>query len=278
MMDVTATLFSRDDIQQLGLAPLTSMYMVGENDRRMANDFRPEIHDSDGLSMRRGNGEWLWRPLTNPADLAISTFVDENPRGFGLLQRDRNFDNYQDDGVYYDRRPNLWVEPTSQWGKGTVRLVEIPTDQEIFDNIVAFWTPEEPVKANQQKDFSYRLYWGNEMPDGMSKPARTIATRVGVGGIPGQPAIPKSRKFVIDFAGGDLDLLPNDADVEPVISVSSGTIQRPAARPIKEYNGWRVNFDLIWDGSDPIDLRCYLRFGGNALTETWIYLWKPPAG
>jgi glucans biosynthesis protein len=165
VMDIDSALYPRKPIERLGVAPLTSMFFYGENDRRGANDWRPEIHDSDGLSMWTGAGEWIWRPLTNPGQLHFSSLLDENPRGFGLLQRDRNFDHYQDDGVYYDRRPSLWVEPKpGGWGKGSVQLVEIPTVDETFDNIVAFWNPAEKPKAGQELLFGYRLHWGTHMP------------------------------------------------------------------------------------------------------------------
>ena len=141
IMNIDTALYPRKPIERIGIAPLTSMFFYGKNDRRMANDWRPEIHDSDGLSMWTGAGEWIWRPLLNPAQLHLNSYFDDNPRGFGFLQRDRNFDHYQDDGVYYDRRPSLWVEPQAGpnggWGKGAVQLVEIPTVDETFDNIVA---------------------------------------------------------------------------------------------------------------------------------------------
>ncbi|MGH7872017.1 MAG: glucan biosynthesis protein, partial [Candidatus Binatia bacterium] len=144
-MDVDAALYPRKRIERLGIAPLTSMYRHGENDRRMADDWRPEVHDSDGLSLLTGNGEWIWRPLVNPAGIRVNSYFDNNPRGFGLLQRDRNFDHYQDDGVYYERRPSLWVEPKpisgGAWGRGSVQLVELPAADETYDNIVAFWNP-----------------------------------------------------------------------------------------------------------------------------------------
>jgi glucans biosynthesis protein len=169
VMDIDSALYPRKPIERLGVAPLTSMFFYGENDRRGANDWRPEIHDSDGISMWTGAGEWIWRPLTNPAQLHFSSYVDDNPRGFGLLQRDRDWDHYQDDGVYYDRRPSLWVEPkpgpSGGWGKGSVQLVEIPTVDETFDNIVAFWNPLERPKPGQELLFSYRLYWGTHMPE-----------------------------------------------------------------------------------------------------------------
>lgn len=159
-MDIDAALYPRKPIERLGIAPLTSMYQTGENDRRMANDWRPEIHDSDGLALHSGSGEWVWRPLSNPRQLRFNIFQDDNPRGFGLLQRDRDFNHYQDDGVFYERRPSLWVQPKAGWGKGAVQLVEIPTVDETFDNIVAFWNPEQPVTPGEEHLFGYRLHWG----------------------------------------------------------------------------------------------------------------------
>ena len=151
IQDIDAAFYPRKPIERLGISPLTSMFFYGKNDRRGANDWRPEIHDSDGLCLWTGAGEWIWRPLVNPAQLHVNSYFDDNPRGFGLLQRDRNFDHYQDDGVYYDRRPSLWVEPKpgpgGGWGKGAVQLVEIPTVDETFDNIVAFWNPLEKTEA-----------------------------------------------------------------------------------------------------------------------------------
>ena len=186
-MDVDAALYPRKAIERLGIAPLTSMFQYGENDRRMANDWRPEIHDSDGLAMWTGSGEWIWRPLANPRSMRFNAFADENPRGFGLLQRDRNFDHYQDDGVFYERRPSLWVEPKSGWGKGSVQLVEIPTVDETFDNIVAFWNPAAKPRAGEELLFSYRLHWGARPPVQASA-ARVVATRTGIGGVVGQQA------------------------------------------------------------------------------------------
>jgi glucans biosynthesis protein len=143
-VDVDAALYRRKAIERLAIAPLTSMFQYGESDKQIAaaNNWRPEIHDSDGLLMRHGNGEWFWRPLTNPAQLRFNAYEDANSRDFGLLQRDRDFSHYQDDGVFYDQRPSFWIEPKSGWGKRSIQLVEIPTVDEPFDNIVAFWSPE----------------------------------------------------------------------------------------------------------------------------------------
>lgn len=276
VMTVETSLFPRKPIKRLGIAPLTSMYQHGENDHRMYNDYRPEIHDSDGLAILRGNGERIWRPLLNPAEIHVNTFSDENPSGFGLLQRDRAFASYQDDGIYYNTRPNLWVEPRGQWGRGAIHLIEIPADEEIFDNIVAFWVPEQTPERGKEIRLVYNLTWGSGVPDIYSPVARVIATRTGIGGIPGQAKGRDAQKFVIDFKGGPLELLARDAPVEPVITTSRGTIVEPAVRPIRELEAWRTNFDLKWEGGAPVDLRCFLRLGTSALTETWSYQWTPP--
>jgi periplasmic glucans biosynthesis protein len=280
IMDIDSALYPRKPIERLGIAPLTSMFFYAKNDRRGANDWRPEIHDSDGLSMLTGAGEWIWRPLTNPAQNHLNSFFDENPRGFGLLQRDRNWDHYQDDGVYYDRRPSLWVEPKSGhgWGKGAVQLFEIPTVDETFDNIVAFWNPAEKTKAGQEMLFSYRLYWGTRMP--YSSPlAQTIATRTGIGGTVGQKRPYYSWHFAVDFSGGELGALQRDANVEAVISSSKGTTEHVTAHYVDEIKGYRALFDVRppEDSNDIIDLRLYLRIDSRPLTETWIYQWMPPS-
>jgi glucans biosynthesis protein len=282
IMNVDTALYPRKPIERLGIAPLTSMFFYGENDRRGANDWRPEIHDSDGVSMWTGAGEWIWRPLINPSQLHLNSYFDDNPRGFGLLQRDRNFDHYQDDGVYYDRRPSLWVEPRAGpnggWGKGAVQLVEIPTVDETFDNIVAFWNPSEKLKAGQELLFSYRLYWGTRMPYG-SPLAQTLATRTGIGGTVGVKRTYYSWHFAVDFAGGELGALAKDAPVEAVITASRGQTEHVTAHFVEEFNGYRALFDVkpTDESVEPVDLRLYLRVDGRPLTETWIYQWTPPS-
>jgi glucans biosynthesis protein len=275
VMDVEAVLFPRQAIERVGIAPLTSMYQYGENDKRVSDDFRPEIHDTDGLSMHTGRGEWIWRPLVNSPVLRLNSFLDDNPKGFGLLQRDRNFDHYQDDGALYHARPSVWVEPQGDWGKGAVQLVEIPTADETFDNIVAFWGPAEPFGPGQERRFAYRLSWGSQPPG--TAAARVISTRIGAGGIPGQKGQMPSRKFVIDFEGGRLADLPETTKVTPNITASRGRIEAPAARPLRGTPAWRCNFDLASEGREPVDLRCFLSDERGALTETWLYQWTPPA-
>ncbi|WP_111495964.1 glucan biosynthesis protein [Marinobacter bohaiensis] len=277
VMDVGVALYPRTIMERVGIAPLTSMYQVGENSQRMDYDWRPEIHDSDGLAMHTGAGEWIWRPVVNPRGIRVNTFSDRNPKGFGLLQRDRNFDHYQDDGVFYEKRPSLWVEPREDWGEGRVMLVEIPTVDETFDNIVAFWTPQEPLAPDQEHLFSYRLHWGERPPVKPYELATAQATRTGLGGVVGQEREYFSWRFAIDFAGGMLDMLGDDANVVPVITSSRGRIEITSARPLHSINGYRAMFDLVPDDSEePIDLRLYLKLDDQPLTETWVYQYTPP--
>lgn len=277
MMEVDAALYPRKTIERLGIAPLTSMFLYGENDNRLNNDWRPEIHDSDGLAIWRGNGEWIWRPLTDPANLRFNAYIDDSPRGFGLIQRDRNFDHYQDDGVFYERRPSVWVEPRSNWGAGSIQLVEIPTPDETADNIVAFWNPTAPPQPGQELLFAYRIYWGDKAP--VTTPlAQVIATRTGLGGIVGQKRRYFSWRFVVDFAGGNLIMLPRNSKIEAVISATHGTVELTSVRPLNEANGMRAMFDLRLEdmATTPINLRLYLSLDGQPLSETWLYQWTPP--
>lgn len=274
IMDVDAALYPRTKMERVGIGPLTSMYQCGENDRRVADDWRPEIHDSDGLAMWSGHGEWIWRPLVNPAKLQFNSFLDENPKGFGLLQRDQDFDHYLDDGAMYHKRPSLWVEPLDGWGKGQIQLVEIPSPDETFDNVVAFWNPEKPFGPGEEHRFRYRLHWGAKPP--VSTPmAHVVSTRVGTGGIPGEKTRSTARKFVLDVKGGRFEELPWETKVEAVVTTSRGEILHPAARPVVGGDTWRCNFDLVAEGTEPVNLRLFLRDAEGALTETWLYQYTP---
>ena len=276
VMDIDAALYPRKAIERIGIAPLTSMYQCGENDRRVADDWRPEIHDSDGLQQWTGAGEWIWRPLVNPAQLRNNWYMDDNPRGFGLMQRDRNFDHYQDDGVFYDRRPSAWVEPKGKWGRGAVMLVEIPTPDETNDNIVAFWNPAEPLAPNQEHLFAYRLRWGAAPAPRMAL-ATVQATRTGIGGVIGRERRYFSWRFAVDFSGGALAGLPRSAKIEASISCSRGRVEVVSARPLDALRGWRAMFDLVPDdSSEPINLRLQLTQNGKPVSETWMYQYSPP--
>ena len=274
--EIHADLFTRADIQRLGIAPLTSMYWYSESNSRQGSDWRPEVHDSDGLALWTGKGERIWRPLIDPPSIQTNSFLDVNPKGFGLLQRDRDFDHYQDDGAFYNRRPSLWVEPVGNWGEGAVQLVEIPTDDEIHDNIVAYWQPKEPVASGSSYAIDYRIHWRNSEPDFPSTLARVVATRTGRGGVPGRALPRNTHKFVIDFEGGILSEIAPRYDIMPVTTLSRGKAENAYTIKIVGTKRWRAFFDVGLEGSQPLDMRCFLRLGDKTLTETWLYQFFPP--
>lgn len=274
VMDVDAEVFVRSEVEQLGLAPLTSMYWYGETLRGAQTDWRPEVHDSDGLALWTGAGERIWRPLNNPANVVTSSFFDDNPRGFGLLQRDRDFEHYLD-GVNYQSRPSLWVEPRSSWGAGAVTLVEIPTDDEIHDNVVAFWTPATRARAGQSFSVSYRLSWQEHSPHEPAGVARVVATRIGRGGEAGKPRPAGVTKFVVEFAGPAIEQLDAKRAPQATASASRGAISAVTTQIVPNTRRWRAQFDLAVGGAEPVELRLYLRSDANALSETWLYQFDP---
>ena len=272
-MDIDVTLFPREAIELLGVAPLTSMFTFGPHDRQGVDDFRPQVHDSEGLQIWSGSGEWSWRPLVNPQEqLRLSLFGNIDPKGFGLMQRTRDFAEYQDLEARYDLRPSLWVEPLDAWGGGHIRLIEIPSPSEVHDNIVAFWVPREPVEAGSEWRFRYRLYWCRETPF-QPQLAQAATTRVGAAGLPGENSDGAARKFVIDFVGGQLEDTPAEAPVNAVVAVTGGMVTDPIARKNEMTGGWRTFFDLQPDGSEPVEVRCRLQLADRPLSETWVYQW-----
>ena len=270
-MSFETRLFFRQSVERLGVAPLTSMYWFSQSVRGAVNDWRPEVHDCDGLALETGVGERIWRPLRNPKRVTTTTFADDGPRGFGLSQRDRDFNNYQDDGVFYDRRPSAWIRPRGDWGRGAVMLVEIPTEDETFDNIVAFWSPERAPAAGESMEFAYDLEWREADPE--PEPlARVVATRVGAGGVPGTERPENAAKYVVDFEGDVLEGVENWS-VDAIVEVSGGgEIVEPFAHAMPDGRTWRLVFDLFWAEERPMDVRAYLRHDGAPLTETWIML------
>ena len=276
VMDVDAAIYLRRDIARLGVAPLTSMYWFSESTKATAIDWRPELHDSDGLALWTGSGERIWRPLNNPAGLTVSAFADDKPRGFGLSQRDRAFDHYLD-GVRYDLRPSLWVEPLSGFERGAVQLVEMPTDDEIHDNINAMWVPAEPARAGRSFEFKYRLHWAADEPSSAAQLARCIATRLGNGGVPGLPRPKGVRKFMVEFLGPPLAKLPFGTKPEAVLSASRGAFSYvfTEAVPDDVTGLWRAQFDLTVQGIEPVEMRLYLKNGNETLSETWAFQYHP---
>lgn len=271
VQDVSMVLWLRKDVARLGIAPLTSMFWYDEGNPAARADWRPEIHDSDGLLVHNGSGERLWRPLGNPPRATTNSFADpKGARGFGLLQRDRNFDHYQDDGVFYEKRPSLWVEPKGDWGSGAVMLYEIPTSRETDDNIVAFWTPSKPARAGGSFAFDYRLRWiaGEPAPSAL---ARVVDRWTGTAGRPGTDPIPNARRLVVDFEGMSLKGLGRGSGVTATVSIDRGRLLSVDSYPVVGRSGrWRLIVDST-RANQPANLRATLERGGATLSETLIH-------
>ncbi len=281
MITVNGTIYRRKEVQKLGIAPLTSMFFYGENNsQRPVDDFRPEIHTADGLLVSFSSGEWLWHPLINPRILSINSFKTVNPRGFGLMQRDVNFSSYQDLETRYDKMPSVWIAPQGNWGSGHLELIQIPTDTDLNDNIMAFWVPEQLPAPGTPVSFSYRMIWQyphQAMPSG----GQAVATYTAKG------KTDDMKKFVIDFTGSKIDGLPSDTPLAAVITVGQNAklveqqlYKNTAAR------GWRLVFQIQLEEPggmemvlpkkhEPVELRAFLKRGNDILTETWSYTYIP---
>lgn len=276
-MDVTARLYFRSDVAEIGIAPLTSMFLYAEANRGDFDDYRPQVHDSNGLLLERESGEVMWRALNNSTSLGNSYLWENNPRAFGLYQRGRDFESYQDAGAHYERRPSLRVEPVGAWGQGMVRLIEIPARLEADDNIVAFWVPAEPAQAGQSREFAYRLRWGNLDPDPKATTAFVAETRSGVGGVSGVENAENLRKFVVDFSGGELQDFADGTPIDILASVSGGVLRNSVLSRVPANGAWRLVLDVETEGGAPLELKAYLVGLGRKLTETWLYQWRPAA-
>jgi glucans biosynthesis protein len=261
----------RKPLATMGLAPLTSMFWYGENSERKFDDYRPEVHDSDGLLMHLDSGEMVWRPLDNGSVLRHQSFGADNIRGFGLVQRDRNFNHYQDLFHAYENVPSVWVAPHGNWGAGQLHLVELSTQYEGLDNVVAFWDPAVKPAPIQPLKFGYTLYWTRETDITLSSNV-VKATRVGL-----YPRDQRQRQFVIDF---DLPLLKGEDDPPKVLSSCSdnGSITLAQVFRNNSEKTWRVFLDMLpkTGNADPVDLKCTLRRSDGLTSETWSCHWSPP--
>lgn len=270
-IEVKAQLYLRENVSKLGLAPLTSMYLHGDNQHSQVDDYRPEVHDSDGLSVASGTGEWIWRPLVNPKRLLVTSYALSNPAGFGLMQRDRDFGSYQDLQGNYQKRPSLWVQPKGQWGSGRVELIQIPTPDDTNDNIVAFWVPDTPPKVRQPHNLEYTLLW---QKDAEKRPPLLWVkqTRRGLGE---QKKTDDSIGLVVDFEGPALKKMPTD----PVAIVSvndNGKLLESKVIQNQVTGGWRMMVQIRRNEENkPVELRGFLRAGNMTLSETWSYILPP---
>ena len=276
VVSVQAVLFARNAVRRLGIAPMSSMYWFGENSRRRFDDFRPEVHDSDGLAIRTGNGECIWRPLVNDTGrLEFSFFKMDKCAGFGLLQRDRRFAAFEDAEAAYHLRPSLWIEPTSDWGPGRVVLMEIPAANELADNVVAMWEPATAPQPGDRVEFSYKQHW-TMTEDPTLAGGRVVATRTGV-----HEWQPQQRTMIVEFAGGVLEK-PGAKDPQPQVEVLGEAaakikVQGVAVQPMGPGH-WRLAFQLApaaeggkLADTGPLELRACLKQGEDYLTETWSY-------
>ena len=285
-VNITAVLFFREPAKvaavdknrqpskTIGLAPLTSMFWFGKDTERKFDDYRTEVHDSDGLLVRMGNGEIFWRPLDNPPATRHQVFNAPNIRGFGLLQRERNFSAYQDMFNLYHQVPSLWVEPDGNWGEGDLHLVELSTGYEGLDNIVAFWDPKNKPAPLQPFRFRYALHWEGGDADLKRSENRVVSTRIGP-----DAQFKGARQFVIDFDGPKLDLISEEKPPVVIANCSAGATIVDSFVTRNSFMGtWRVILKMLpnADSHEAIDLRCTLQQGTNVVSETWTYQWSPP--
>ncbi|PUA20142.1 glucan biosynthesis protein G [Glaciimonas sp. PCH181] len=272
-VEVKAQLYLRENVTKLGIAPLTSMFFYGKNQRSQTEDYRPEVHDSDGLLVASGTGEWIWRPLVNPKRLLVTSYTTSNPVGFGLMQRERNFASYQDLDARYEKRPSAWVQPKGRWGAGRVELVQIPTPDETNDNIVAYWVPDTPPKVGQPFNIAYTLLW---QKDGeKSSPLSSVTqTRRGSGF---QLKPDDSINLLVDFEGPVFKKLASTMKLDAIVSVDDNAklLSSDAVRN-EATGGWRMHIKLRRnEDNKPVELRGFLRGGNTTLSETWSYILPP---
>jgi glucans biosynthesis protein len=272
IVDVTARVYVREAVGKLGIAPLSSMFLFGANQHWPGDDYRPEVHNADGLSVSTSNGEWIWRPLVNPKRLLVTSFATTNPLGFGLMQRERSFGRYEDLEARFDLRPSVWVETKGQWGPGRVELVEIPVPDETNSNIVAYWIPDKRPAPKEPLDFEYRMLWQR---DDVRPPISWVSDTRRGRGYARNPD--NSIGFVIDFAGPGLKKLAPDTKIDGVVSVDTN------AELVQQYTyrnevtgGWRIVLRIRrLDDAKPVELRAFLRSANNIMSETWSYILPP---
>lgn len=272
-MDVQSRVFLRENVSKLGIAPLTSMFLFGENQRANSEDYRPEVHDSDGLMVHTGSGEWIWRPLINPKRLIVTSFSTTNPKGFGLMQRDREFMRYEDLEARYELRPSAWVTPKGDWGPGRVELVMIPTPDETNDNIVAYWVPDNPPPVGRGVDMNYRLSW--QMNEETRPPAGwALQSRKGHGWI---READNSIRMIVDFDGPKLRELKPDAKVLGAMWLNdNGELMERQVFRNEVTGAWRLSFRFRrLDDEKPVEMRAFLKNDQDVLSETWSYLLAP---
>lgn len=266
IVDVETILFPRVTLDHVGIAGMGGSFLFGPNVRQTTDEVRPAAYEMAGLNILNGNGEWIWRPINNPDTLQVSGFMDNNPKGFGLLQRERSFTAFWDEVQHFEGRPSVWIEPIGDWGPGAVQLVEIPSDAEINKNILAYWRPKAAMQAGSENALSYRQFWAWEAPD---RPALSAvaATRSGRG------SQGKRRRFLVEFRGEALASPPRD--LKAAVTAAPGTIQNPRVTTVPAEKAARVSFELDPGNETACEMRLVLQSGDKPLSETWLYRWTP---
>ncbi len=270
IIDTECTLYPRVAIDHIGLGAMSSTALYGPLDRRKFDDVRPAVHEVGGLQIFNGKGEWLWRPVTNRETLQISGFLDNNPHGFGFMQRDRDFTHYQDDNQHWELRPSLWIEPIGEWGEGMVQLVEIPSESEVNDNIIAYWRPAKELAAGSETSFAYRQFWCWSPPE---RPPLAIALGERGGRAPNGPNGVRRRRFIVTFGGEIFSDAQRSADIKPMLMSNPGGGTIIGAIMSRAAQTFRVIFDIDI-GNDPYcEIRLVLEAAGKPVSETWLYRW-----
>jgi glucans biosynthesis protein len=270
---VKASFCPRQTVREFGLAPITSMFLHGKNGGTPLRDFRPEVHDSDGLLVNNGRDEWIWQPLAPARMIRVNAFSDQNPRGFGLLQRERRFDSFQDLVARFQDRPSVWIRPLGKWGQGAVELIQLPTDNEFLDNITAYWVPARPPEPGSALDLDYEVVWTRDEPLPRNL-GYVAASRIGrVVTVP--PKDPSHLRFIVDFGGEAVESLSAKAQLTAVVEygkdvqfINDSLVRNPFNQ------GWRLAIEIA-DPGKAVDLRAYLRRGNQQITETWTFTWQP---
>lgn len=266
--DVEMTLIPRTPLEHIGIGGMTANFLFGEIRPTTNSDTRVAVHDIDGLQIHNGRDEWLWRPVTNPDNLRISSFLDTNPRGFGLLQRKRDFLAFQDDVQRFERRPSLWVEPLQDWGEGSVQLIEVPSNAQANANIIAYWRPKAVLNAGEETSFACRLLWCWSVPD---RPdiAFVMGTRIGT------LQNGRARRFAVSFRGKLLADAALTATIKPSLSASHGTVSNVQQWFYPDRQFARVLFTLEPGNETGSELRLSLQAGDKTISEAWLFRWTP---
>jgi glucans biosynthesis protein len=268
IIDTECTLFARVAVDHFGLATMSATHLLGPIDRRRSDDLRPQVAEVGGLQMLTGSGEWLWRPVANRETLQVSTFVDDKPRGFGLIQRDRDFERYQDDYQHWEQRPSLWIEPIGDWSSGGMQLVEIPTESEANGNIITYWRPKLTLTPGSETSFAYRQFWCWNPPE---RPALAVTTN----SYSGRGSSAKKRRFIVEFSGNILADPAQNQDIKPTLSIAPGTITLVRTFRSKDLKMFRVLFEFDPGSETSCEMRLLLEASNQPVSETWLYRWTP---